>query len=139
MLEENIFRGYGVEVELKDKEAFLKIAETLTRIGIGNTKTQELFQSCHILHKRGRYAILHFKELFALDGKQSTLSNEDVLRRNAVVKLLEEWKLLTINNPMQVEHSSLSNLKILSYEDKKNWRLVKKYAIGVKKKYYKSA
>jgi len=122
-----------VEVRLDDPEAFLKIKETLTRIGIPSFKDKKLYQSCHILHKRGKYFITHFKELFALDGKQSSLSEEDIERRNMIINLLEEWGLLSIVDPKKTEkESALSSIKIVSYKDKHNWELCSKYTIGNK-------
>ena len=131
---EDIFRGCGVEVSLPSPEHFLKIKETLTRIGIASKKDKKLYQSCHILHKQGRYSILHFKELFILDGKENNLSEDDVGRRNTVVNLLEEWGLVKIVDPTQSEDpvSPLNNIKILSHKEKTNWVLVSKYQIGKK-------
>ena len=126
---EDIFKGYGIEVELKSDQSFLIIVETLTRIGIANNHTKHLFQTCHILHKQGRYAILHFKELFSLDGKESTLTDEDVQRRNVIVSLLAEWELLKVKNPKKIESvSKLNNVKIISAKEKReeNWTLVPK-------------
>lgn len=131
-MEEDIFSGLGVEITLKKEEDFLKIVETLTRIGIASKKDSKLFQSCHILHKRGKYSILHFKELFMLDGKDSNFSEEDSARRNTIVTLLEEWGLLDI---VQLEKSQdpiapLSQIKILPFREKDQWELVPKYSIG---------
>lgn len=129
---EDIFRGLGIEITFEKQDDFLKIAETLTRIGISSRKDQTLFQSCHILHKQGRYAILHFKEMFILDGKKNTITNDDLARRNTIVKLLEEWKLLKINNPELIQdlQAGLNQIKIISHADKKNWILTPKYSIG---------
>lgn len=134
MNSEDIFRGVGVEVELPSQDSFLKIKETLTRIGISSRKEKKLYQSCHILHKQGRYSILHFKELFILDGKENTFTDEDRARRNTVVNLLEEWDLLTVVNPetSQTPVAPLSQIKIISYKDKNNWELAAKYNIGKK-------
>lgn len=131
---EDIFRGCGVEVSLPSPEHFLKIKETLTRIGIASKKDKKLFQSCHILHKQGRYAILHFKELFILDGKENNISEDDIGRRNTVTNLLEEWGLVAIVNPTQSEDpiSPLNNIKILSHKEKVDWVLESKYQIGKK-------
>src|SRR5208282_5358557 len=96
---EDIFRGLGVEILLKEKDDFLKVRETLTRIGVASRKTQTLYQSCHILHKQGRYVIIHFKELFILDGKDSDFSEDDKGRRNTIASLLAEWGLVTLTNP----------------------------------------
>jgi hypothetical protein len=132
---EDIFRGCGVEVNLPSPEHFLKIKETLTRIGIASKKDQKLYQSCHILHKQGRYSILHFKELFILDGKDNNFSDEDKGRRNTVVNLLEEWGLIKIADSSVTEDpvSPLSNIKILSHKEKGDWTLETKYQIGKKR------
>lgn len=129
---EDIFRGLGIEITFERQDDFLKIAETLTRIGISSRKDQTLFQSCHILHKQGRYAILHFKEMFILDGKKNTITDDDLARRNTIVKLLEEWKLLKINTPELIQdlQAGLNQIKIISHADKKNWILTPKYSIG---------
>ena len=125
-----------VEIDLNDDEDFLKIRETLTRIGIASRKERTLFQSCHILYKRGKYYIVHFKELFALDGKVSTFNETDLGRRNTIVNLLAEWGLLSLVDPKKsVEPTvSLSQIKIISHKDKSNWNLVAKYNIGNKSK-----
>lgn len=124
-----------VEVELLKEDFFLIIKETLTRIGIANYKTKSLYQSCHILHKRGKYYIVHFKELFLLDGKLSTLSEVDIARRNATVKLLEKWELVKVVNPEAIQSPIMpvSQIKVLSSGEKKNWNLVPKYTIGKKR------
>lgn len=134
MNNEDIFRGVGVEVELPTPDSFLKIKETLTRIGISSRKDKKLFQSCHILHKKGRYAILHFKELFILDGKHNTFTEEDHARRNTIVNLLEEWELIKIVDPNQTKEpvASLNQIKIISYKEKDDWELTVKYNIGKK-------
>ena len=134
MNNEDIFRGVGVEVELPTPDSFLKIKETLTRIGISSRKDRKLFQSCHILHKKGRYSILHFKELFILDGKQNTFGEEDQARRNTIVNLLEEWDLIRIVDPTQTKEpvASLNQIKIISYKEKNDWELTVKYNIGKK-------
>jgi len=131
---EDIFKGVGVEVELPTQDSFLKIKETLTRIGISSRKEKKLYQSCHILHKKGRYAILHFKELFILDGKQNTFTDEDKARRNTIVNLLEEWELVKIVNPASTKEpvASLNQIKIISYKEKADWELAVKYNIGKK-------
>ena len=132
-MEDNI-RGCGVEVSLPSPEHFLKIKETLTRIGIASKKDKKLYQSCHILHKQGRYAILHFKELFILDSKENNLSEDDIGRRNTITNLLEEWGLINIVDPTKSEDpvSPLNNIKILSHKEKANWILESKYQIGKK-------
>jgi len=124
-----------VEVELPSEESFLKIKETLTRIGIASRKDKKLYQSCHILHKQGKYYIVHFKELFMLDGKINNFSDEDKARRNTIVKLLEEWGLIkTVSASVAEEPAApLSQIKILPYKEKDQWELVAKYSIGKKK------
>jgi hypothetical protein len=124
-----------VEVTLGEKDDFLKVRETLTRIGVASKKDRILYQSCHILHKQGKYYIVHFKELFALDGKPTDLSENDLSRRNAIAQLLEDWGLVKIVNRKQVENPPpifLSQIKILSHKDKDDWDLVPKYNIGKK-------
>jgi len=128
-----------VEVTLKHDEDFLKIKETLTRIGSikvnPDTKQKSLIQSCHILHKKGKYYIVHFKEMFLLDGKDADFTPEDIARRNTITKLLGEWELLTVVKPDQlIEFAPIEQIKILAYKDKKNWLLESKYAIGKKRR-----
>jgi hypothetical protein len=124
-----------LEVELPEPDNFLKIRETLTRIGIASKKENKLYQSCHILHKQGRYFIVHFKELFALDGKESNITSGDIERRNAIASLLQDWELLKILNNSQAENkASLSQIKIVSFKEKEQWELVAKYSIGTKHK-----
>jgi len=132
---EDIFRGVGVEITLPNPDNFLKIKETLTRVGIASRKEKKLFQSCHILHKQGRYAILHFKELFILDGKENNFTEEDRARRNTIVNLLEEWDLLEVVDASKSEHpiAPLSQIKVLSHKEKDDWSLESKYNIGKKK------
>ena len=123
-----------LEITLPEPDNFLKVRETLTRIGIASRKEQKLCQSCHILHKQGRYFIVHFKELFALDGKESNITSGDIERRNAIAALLADWDLLTIVNPAAAEQkASLSQIKVVSYKEKEMWELVPKYNIGKKK------
>jgi hypothetical protein len=124
-----------VEVTLDQKDDFLKVRETLTRIGVASKKEKTLFQSCHILHKQGKYYIVHFKELFALDGKETDFSENDVARRNTIANLLEDWELLRIVDGYKTEEPtvSLSQIKILSHKEKGEWQLVPKYNIGSKK------
>lgn len=131
---QDIFKGVGVEITLEDEDAFLKVRETLTRIGVSSRKEKVLYQSCHILHKQGRYVILHFKELFALDGKPSTISENDIQRRNAIAKLLEEWGLVKIVDTKLVENNlaPLHQIKIISFKEKDEWNLITKYTIGKK-------
>jgi len=132
MENEDIFKGLGVEIKLNSEEDFLKIKETLTRIGISSRKEKKLYQSCHILHKRGRYTIMHFKELFEMDGLETNISDNDIERRNTIVDLLEEWELLKVidegfeDEPM----ANIGQIKILSYKDKGDWELIPKYHIG---------
>lgn len=131
---DDIFNGHGVEIKLTG-DNFLKVKETLTRIGVASKTEKKLFQSCHILHKQGRYAIVHFKELFSLDGKQTNFSTEDVGRRNQIVKLLVEWGLVeVVNKTEQLPNQSMANIKVVSYRDKGDWELVPKYTIGNKRK-----
>lgn len=132
IMAEDIFEGLGVEVLLKKEEDFLKVKETLTRIGISSKTEKKLYQSCHILHKRGRYAIMHFKEMFVLDGLDSDMSTDDLGRRNTIVKLLVEWGLVDAVDPKKYEQPqlSLARLKIIPHKEKKEWSLVPKYHIG---------
>jgi hypothetical protein len=129
---EDIFEGLGVEIKLKNEEDFLKVKETLTRIGVSSKAEKKLYQSCHILHKRGRYAIMHFKEMFVLDGLDSDMSTDDLGRRNTIVKLLVEWGLIDAVDPKKYEDPqlSLARLKIIPHKEKKEWTLVPKYHIG---------
>ena len=125
-----------LEVVLPTPDSFLKIKETLTRIGIASKKENKLTQSVHLLHKRGLYYLVHFLELFALDGKDSTITQTDVDRRNCIAHLLEEWGLLKLAHPIgEYDKSVLSTIKILPYEDKKDWVLVQKYQIGKRRSY----
>ena len=124
-----------LEISFKENDDFLKIRETLTRIGVASRKDRTLYQSCHILHKRGKYYIVHFKELFALDGKESSISENDLGRRNAIARLLAEWELLTINDVTQSLDplAPMSQIKVLPHKEKSEWNLVAKYNIGVTK------
>lgn len=130
--DDDIFDGLGVEINLKNKEDFLKVKETLTRIGVSSKKEKKLFQSCHILHKRGRYAIMHFKEMFLLDGLDSDISNDDIGRRNTIVRLLVEWNLIDVVDPDEYKEPqiSLARLKIIPHKEKEQWQLIPKYHIG---------
>jgi hypothetical protein len=122
-----------LEVTLKQPDDFLKIRETLSRIGVASRKDKTLFQSCHILHKQGKYYIVHFKELFALDGKTATLSINDIQRRNTISALLQDWSLLSVVRPEELENKApLSQIKIIAFKDKKEWNLQAKYNIGKK-------
>ena len=123
-----------VEVSLKEPDDFLKVRETLTRIGVASRKEKKLYQSCHILHKKGQYYIVHFKELFALDGKKANLSENDVQRRNRIIKLLSDWGLVEIVDPSTiVDAAPLSQIKVIAYKEKSEWNLESKYNIGKKK------
>ena len=132
MEQEDIFRGLGVEVTLKSDDDFLKVRETLTRMGISSRKDKKLYQSCHILHKRGRYAIMHFKELFEMDGLESNISDEDIGRRNVISNLLEEWELLDIIEEIEEDEpiADVRKIKIIYHKDKDDWELIPKYHIG---------
>lgn len=122
-----------LEVTLNEPDDFLKVRETLTRIGVASRKEKKLFQSCHILHKQGRYFIVHFKELFLLDGKKSTLEESDVSRRNTIATLLSDWGLVTIQNPEKCQPlSPLRQIKIIAFKEKNEWELCPKYNIGNK-------
>lgn len=124
-----------VEVRLGEEDDFLKVRETLTRIGVASRKDSTLYQSCHILHKQGKYYIVHFKELFALDGKPSNFSDEDKGRRNTIVQLLSDWGLIAVVEPEKIKDlvTPLSQIKILPFKEKDQWTLVTKYNIGRKK------
>ena len=125
-----------VEIELFEDDDFLKIKETLTRIGVSSRKEKKLYQSCHILHKRGKYYIVHFKELFALDGLPSNINENDIARRNTIANLLEDWELLEIVEPEQTEEpvASIAQIKIIPHKEKGDWELCPKYHIGNKRK-----
>ena len=123
-----------LEVTLPEPDNFLKVRETLTRIGVASRKDKKLYQSCHILHKQGRYYIVHFKELFALDGKESNITANDVERRNTIAGLLQDWGLLKIIDASKADpKASLSQIKVVSHKEKEEWELVPKYNIGKKK------
>lgn len=124
-------------VELDREEDFLIVKETLTRIGVASKSNKTLYQSCHILHKRGRYAIVHFKELFLLDGKNADFSEEDIGRRNTIVNLLEEWELITQVDPEKTEtpRANMASIKVIPAKEKAEWTLVPKYTIGAKGKH----
>ena len=123
-----------IEVKLHEEQDFLKIKETLTRIGIASRREKKLWQSCHILHKQGKYYLVHFKELFALDGKETDFTDDDRARRNTIANLLEEWELLSIVNPEKTKdlRAPLSHIKVIAFKDKDNWILESKYTIGKK-------
>lgn len=122
-----------LEVSLNEPDDFLKIKETLTRIGVASRRDNTLFQSCHILHKQGRYFIVHFKELFLLDGKKSNLEENDIARRNTIAVLMSDWGLLTIENKSNAQPTApLRQIKIIPYKEKSQWKLSPKYNIGIK-------
>lgn len=125
-----------IEVTLDEPDDFLKVRETLSRIGVASKKDKTLYQSCHILHKQGRYFILHFKELFMLDGKPSNFSEEDVARRNTIVNLLNEWNLVKLVDPSKSSDpvANLSLIKIISHKEKNDWSLITKYTVGKKRR-----
>lgn len=129
------YPGYApLEVKLKNPDDFLKVRETLSRIGVASRKENILYQSCHILHKQGRYFIVHFKELFALDGKDADFSENDLQRRNTVANLLSDWGLVNIlNSEIHQDKAPLNQIKVISYKEKDQWKLVQKYNIGRKK------
>lgn len=122
-----------LEVALKEPDDFLKVRETLTRIGVASRKDRKLYQSCHILHKKGKYYIVHFKELFALDGKPANITKNDIERRNRIAKLLFDWGLVDFEAEGLVDIAPLNQIKVLSYKDKADWTLESKYNIGKKK------
>ena len=132
MEEINWTQEHMLEVGLKEPDDFLKVRETLSRIGVASRKERKLYQSCHILHKQGRYYIVHFKELFALDGKKTNLSENDIARRNTIANLLNDWGLINIIEEV-TDLAPLSQIKVLSFNEKSEWTLETKYNIGKKK------
>jgi hypothetical protein len=132
---DDIFKGKGVEIRLGEEDDFLKIKETLTRIGVASRKDKTLYQSCHILHKQGKFYIVHFKEMFAIDGKPTNFSDEDKGRRNTIAILLQDWGLLKIVDENRAEkvRAPMNQIKILSHKEKDEWTLSPKYSIGKKK------
>ena len=129
-----------IEVTLNEPDDFLKVRETLTRIGVASRKEKKIYQSCHILHKQGRYFIVHFKELFALDGKHANLTVNDVQRRNRIIQLLSDWGLITVLNADKItDIAPLNQIKVLAYKEKHEWVLETKYNIGKKKKVEEAA
>ena len=122
-----------LEVGLKEPDDFLKVRETLSRIGVASRKNKTLYQSCHILHKQGKYYIVHFKELFALDGKDTNISENDIARRNTIANLLTDWGLVKVVSESSVEAAPLSQIKVISFKEKNEWSLETKYNIGKKK------
>ena len=126
--------SYMIEVFLSEPDDFLKVRETLTRIGVASRKEKKIYQSCHILHKQGRYFIVHFKELFALDGKHTSITLNDIQRRNRIVKLLSDWNLIEVSDSIDItDVAPLNQIKVLSYKEKEDWILEPKYNIGVKR------
>jgi len=130
---DDLFRGVGIEVTLNKPDSFNIIRESLTRIGVASKTGNILYQSAHILHKQGRYTILHFKELFALDGKPSSITDNDYQRRNTIARLLQDWGLLKFVGDPVLEFAPLNQIKIISFKDKSAWQLQAKYTIGNKK------
>jgi hypothetical protein len=131
----DLFRGLGIEITLDAAEDFLLVKETLLRIGIASKKENILYPSCNILHKQGRYAILHFKEMFLMDSKDANITEDDIDRRNTIVSLLAEWELLRIIDPSLVEKKApMSSIKVLAFKDKKDWVISPKYTIGGSKR-----
>ena len=131
-MSEDIFKGLGVRVKLEDEDDFLIVKETLTRMGVSSRKENKLFQSCHILHKKGEYAIVHFKELFILDKLESNISESDIARRNLIAKLLEEWELCDILDPEKIKDpiANIKQIKIIPHKQKSEWELIPKYHLG---------
>jgi len=134
-MNDDIFKGVGIEIELPSPDNFLKVRETLTRIGVASKHDNKLYQSCHILHKQGRYVILHFKELFMLDGKPSEFTEDDLGRRNTIVSLLADWKLVKVVDASDalIPKAPLSMIKVISHKEKSEWELLPKYSIGKKR------
>ena len=132
-----LFKGYGIPIILENEDSFLKVRETLTRIGVASRKDKILWQSCHILHKQGYYHLMHFKELFLLDGRPSDFSDNDVARRNTIALLLDDWELITIPKEFKQKISAnvvqMNQIKILAHKEKSEWELQSKYSIGGKK------
>lgn len=133
-MSDDIFNGNGIEVLLPDDDAFLKIKETLTRIGVASKKDKVLYQSCHIFHKQGRYAIMHFKNLFLFDGKSADFTEDDRGRLNTIANLLQDWGLLKIvdNEKVKSPRAPMSHIKVLPFREKNEWKLVEKYTLGKK-------
>lgn len=138
-LSKNVFKGVGVQVKLFDEEDFMVVRETLSRIGVSPKGKKVLYQSCHLVHKDGVYVIAHFKELFALDDLPANVSKEDIQRRNAIVKLLEEWELVEVLNKDAIKDAMpISGLKIIKHSEKDNWELVPKFNTGSLRKFFNS-
>lgn len=130
----DVFNGYGVQIRLRKPDDFLRVKETLTRIGVGERTSKTLYPSCYILHKKGYYAILHFKELFEMDGKTANITTDDLGRRNTICRLISDWGLAEIVRPSQIEEpvSDMRHIKIVSFADKASWQIVNKYEIGAR-------
>jgi hypothetical protein len=124
-----------IEIKLENPDDFLKVKETLTRIGVSSRKERTLYQSCHILHKQGLYYIVHFKEMFLLDGKPANISDDDIQRRNSIAKLLQDWGLITIVDMKKIENdmAPIHQIKIISFKEKNEWELISKYNMGKRK------
>lgn len=137
MSTEDLFKGVGVAVTLTKKENYFVVKETLERIGVSPKNKQILYQSCHIVHKNEQYIIAHFKELFKLDNLPSETSEEDLMRRNAVIKLLEDWDLIKVTNPSQIEkRMGINGLKVLRYDERDDWDLIPKFNTGTLRKFF---
>jgi hypothetical protein len=135
----NVFNGVGVHIKLFDDEDFMVVRETLSRIGVSPRGKNILYQSCHLIHKDGIYVLAHFKELFALDGLPSNISEEDIKRRNAIAKLLEEWELLEVVDKEKIKESMpINGLKIIKYNEKDKWQLIPKFNTGSLRKFFNS-
>lgn len=130
----DVFNGYGVQIKLRKPDDFLRVKETLTRIGVGERTSKTLYPSCYILHKKGYYAILHFKELFEMDGKTSDITTDDIGRRNTICRLISDWGLAELVDPSQITEpvSDMRHIKIVSFADKANWQIINKYEIGAR-------
>jgi hypothetical protein len=138
-LSKNVFKGVGVQIKLFDEEDFMVVRETLSRIGVSPKGKNILYQSCHLVHKNGVYVIAHFKELFALDDLPANVSKEDIQRRNAIIKLLEEWELVEVLNKETIKDAMpISGLKIIKHSEKYNWELVPKFNTGSLRKFFNS-
>lgn len=135
MIPDDVFGGVGIRIKLKTRDDFLKVCETLTRIGVASRHEKALYQSCHILHKKGQYAIVHFKELFKLDGKPTSITEEDIARRNTIANILSEWGLVELVEPKKSQSpvAAPNQIKIIAHKEKSQWKLVAKYNIGGKK------
>ena len=137
---EDLFRSHGVAIELSSPEDFLKVKETLTRMGVANEKTKTLWQSVHILHKQGKYALMHFKEMFAMDGRESTLDDADALRRDVIAQMLQDWNLIKITKAnWSKPEAPVHGLRIIKHSEKHDWKLEPKYQVGRKHYFHGSS